>query len=61
MPILQLQLRSSFCWHKALPTYIEVDVVYIEFKTGHPNMVGKRKFGAIVLQGGVTNGVDNVK
>ena len=28
-------------WHKSLPTYREGDAVYIEFKTGHPDMVGK--------------------
>ena len=28
-------------WHKALPTYRGGDEVYIEFKTGHPDMVSK--------------------
>ena len=48
-------------WHKELPTYREGDVVYIEFKTGHPDMVGKWEVGDIGVQGGVTNGVAKVK
>ena len=48
-------------WHKALPTYREGGVVYIEFKTGHPDMVVKWEVGDIGVQGGVTNGVDKVK
>ena len=35
-------------------------MVYIEFKTGTPDMVVKGEGGAIVVQGGVTNGVANV-
>ena len=35
-------------------------MVYIELKTGHPDMVGKGKYGATGVQGGVTNGVTNV-
>ena len=42
-------------WHKALPTYIEGDAVYIEFNTGSTDMVGNGEGGAIGLQVGVTN------
>ena len=34
-------VEKLIVWHKELPTYREVDVVYIEFKTGHPDMVSK--------------------
>ena len=34
--------------------------MYIELKTGTPDMVGKGESGTMVLQGGVTNGVANV-
>ena len=46
---------------KALPTYIEGDAMYIEFNTGHPDMVGKWKLGGIGVHGGVTSGVAKVK
>ena len=46
--------------HKELPTYREGGVMYIESKTGHPGVVGKGEGSAIVVQGGVTNGVANV-
>ena len=36
------------------------DTVYIEFKTGHPDMRGKGECGAIGLQGDVTDGVASV-
>ena len=48
-------------WHKELPTYREGDEAYIEFKTGHPDMVGKWKIGDIRVQGGVNNGVAKAK
>ena len=47
--------------HKALPTYREGVMVYIEFKTEQPSMVGKWKFGDIVLEGGVNNCVTKIK
>ena len=34
--------------------------MYIEFNTGHPDMVDKGEGGAIGVQGGATNGVANV-
>ena len=34
-------VEKLIVWHKALPTYREGDEVYISFKTGHPDMVGK--------------------
>ena len=34
--------------------------MYIEFKTGTPDMVGKGESGTMVVQVGVTNGVANV-
>ena len=54
-------VEKLIVWHKALPTYREGDQVYIEFKTGHPDMVGKQEIGDIGVQGGVTNGVAKVK
>ena len=46
--------------HKALTTYREGDAVYIEFKTGSPDMLSNWEGGAIGVQGCVTNGVANV-
>ena len=46
--------------HKALPTYREGGMMHIEFKTGTPGVVGKGEGSAIIVQGGVTNGVANV-
>ena len=48
-------------WHKALPTYRYSGVVYIQFNTGHPDMVGKWEVVGIGVQLGVTNGVAKVK
>ena len=47
--------------HKALPNYREGGVVYIEFKTGSPNIVSTCKASDIGVQGGVTNVVDEAK
>ena len=46
--------------HKALHTYREGYVVYIEFNTDPPDMVGKGGGGDIEVLGGVTNDVANV-
>ena len=46
--------------HKELHTYIEVNELYIEFKTGNLDMVGNGGGGAIGVQGGVTVGVANL-
>ena len=45
---------------KEIPTYKEGDMVYIEFKTGKPDLVGKGEGGDIGVQRGVTNGITNV-
>ena len=34
-------VENMFLWHKSLTTKREGGVVYFEFKTGHPDMVGK--------------------
>ena len=34
-------VENLVVWHKVLPTYREVGVVYILIKTGKPYMVGK--------------------
>ena len=47
--------------HKAMPNYREVDAVYIEFNTGHPDIVGEWEVRDIGMQGGATNGVSKVK
>ena len=54
-------VENLITWHKALPTYRKGDEVYIEFKTGHHDMVGKWKVGDIGVQEGVTNCVAKVK
>ena len=33
----------------------------MEFKTGHPDMVGEWEVSDIVVQGGITNGLAKVK
>ena len=40
-------VEKLIVWHKVLTTYREGDVVYIEFKTGHPDMVDKWEVGDI--------------
>ena len=52
---------TMIVWYKELPTYREGNAVYIQLKTGHPDMVGKWEVGDIVVQGGVTNDVAKVK
>ena len=47
-------------WHKSLETYIEGDMMYIDFNTCPPDVVDQGKVSAIGVQGGVTNGVANV-
>ena len=54
-------VEKLIVWYKALPTYREGDAVSIEFKTGHPDMVGKWEVSDIGVQVGVTNGVAKVK
>ena len=54
-------VEKMIVWHKALSTYIEDDMVYIEFKTGHPVMVGNWEVNDIVVQGGETYGVDKLE
>ena len=54
-------VQNLIVWHKALPAYREGDVVYIEFNTGHPDMLGKWEVSDTVLQGGVTNCVAGLK
>ena len=54
-------VEKMIVWHKVLPTYREGDEMYIEFKTGHPDMVGKWEVGDIGVQGGVTTGVAKAK
>ena len=44
-----------------MPNYREVDAVYIEFNTGHPDIVGEWEVRDIGMQGGATNGVSKVK
>ena len=46
--------------HKSLLTYIDGDMVCIEFNTGPPDMVGKVDCSDILLQVGVNNVVSNV-
>ena len=47
-------------WQKAMPTYREVDAVYMEFNNGHLNMVGKGEGSAVGVQVDVTNNVATV-
>ena len=47
-------------WHKDMPTYREGDAVYIYFKTGNSDMVGKGGDGDIGVQIGLANGVAKV-
>ena len=53
-------VENPIVWHKVLPTYREVGVVYILIKTGKPYMVGKAVWGDIGVQVCVTNGVTSV-
>ena len=38
---IKAAVENIIVCHKSLPTYREGDEVYIEFNTGHPDMVGK--------------------
>ena len=49
-------VEKLIVWHKALPTYREGDMVWIEIKTGIPDIVGKGERGDIIVQGYVING-----
>ena len=40
-------VEKLIVWHKALPTYREGDTVYVEFKTGNPDMLGKWLVGTV--------------
>ena len=53
-------MNKRIVWHKELHTYREGDVFYIEFNTGHPDVVDKGEVGDIGLELDVTDGVTNV-
>ena len=46
-------MEKLIAWQKALQTYREGDTVYIEFNTGHPDIVSKWEVGDIGVKGGV--------
>ena len=47
-------------WHKEIPTYREVNAVYIELNNDHPDMVGEGGGCGIGVNIGVTNGLANL-
>ena len=53
-------VEKLIVWHKALPTYIEGDTVYIEFNNFYPDIAVNGGGSYIVVQVGVTVCVTNV-